>query len=148
MRATLPNSSRSVSLAVSLVVASALGGCGNGGGASGELREWRPSDHQLPEGYDEAAAEQQAAVAADPGAALYATHCASCHGLSGRGDGPGAPPMARVPSFVDPAVQARSDEQLAQVIVEGRGGFMPAFGEQLPATGIAAIVRHLRSFGP
>ena len=39
-------------------------------------------------------------------------------------------------------------EALAQVIVEGRGGFMPAFGEQLPATGVAAIVRHLRSFGP
>lgn len=147
MRATLPNSSRSARVAFALALAAAVAACGTEGPA-GELREWRPSDHQLPEGYDEAAAEQQAAMAADPGAALYATHCASCHGPSGRGDGPGAPPMARVPSFVDPAIQARTDEQLAQVIVEGRGGFMPAFGDRLPPTGVAAIVRHLRSFGP
>jgi mono/diheme cytochrome c family protein len=148
MRATLPNSSRSASVAFAVALAASVSACGTEGPPAGELREWRPSDHQLPEGYDEAAAEQQAATAADPGAALYATHCASCHGLSGRGDGPGAPPMARVPTFVDPAIQARTDEQLAEVIVQGRGGFMPAFGDRLPATGVAAIVRHLRSFGP
>ena len=146
MRATLPNSLRSVRSAVVLTLAFAGSACGADSPPPGELRQWRPTDHQLPAGYDEAAAEQQAAVAADPGAALYATHCASCHGASGRGDGPGAPPMARVSSFADPAVQARSDAELTQVIVAGRGGFMPAFGERIPAGGIAAIVQHLRTF--
>jgi mono/diheme cytochrome c family protein len=131
-----------------MALAASVTACGNEGPPAGELREWRASDHQLPEGYDEAAAAQQAATATDAGAALYQTHCAGCHGLSGRGDGPSAPPMARVPSFADPAIQARTDEQLAQVIVQGRGGFMPAFGDRLPPSGVAAIVRHLRSFGP
>lgn len=143
MSAKLPNSSRIRVLLGGALLAGVLVACG-GEPSSGELREWRPSDHQLPEGMDESSPDPT--MAADPGAALYGTHCASCHGRSGRGDGPGAPPMARVPSFADPAIQARSDEELTQVIVAGRGGFMPAFGDRLAGPGIAAIVRHLRSF--
>jgi mono/diheme cytochrome c family protein len=140
MSAKLPNSSRIGAIALIAMVTSACGG----EPSSGELREWRASDHQLPEGMDDS--DPDPVTAADPGAALYATHCASCHGASGRGDGPGAPPMARVASFADPAIQARTDEELTQVIVAGRGGFMPAFGDRLAGPGIAAIVRHLRSF--
>lgn len=56
--------------------------------------------------------------------------------------------MAQVPNFTDPAWQAsRTDEQLAQGIVQGRG-MMPAFGTQIAAEGIVALVRHVRSLGP
>ncbi len=139
MSATLPNSFRVGALALGAALLTACGG-----EPSGELREWRPSDHQLPEGMDDSTPDPT--MAADPGAALYGTHCASCHGQSGRGDGPGAPPMARVPSFADPVIQARTDEELTQVIVAGRGGFMPAFGDRLAGPGITAIVAHLRRF--
>lgn len=143
MSAKLSNSSlRAAAVLALLLSACVLSACGES--SSGELREWRPSDHQLPEGMEES--DPDPVTAADAGEALYTTHCATCHGRAGRGDGPGAPPMARVPSFADPTVQARSDEELTQVITAGRGGFMPAFGDRLAAPGIAAIVRHLRTF--
>jgi mono/diheme cytochrome c family protein len=56
--------------------------------------------------------------------------------------------MARMPSFADPALQAsRTDAQLAEVITNGRGGFMPAFGDRVSPEGVAALVRHVRGFG-
>lgn len=108
-----------------------------------ELREWAPSDHQLPEGYPEG--DEAEAPRAEPGVALYGAFCASCHGPAGAGNGPGRPPMARMPSFADPAIQAHTDEEWARVITEGRGGFMPAFGDRVSPEGVAAIVRHLRT---
>ena len=38
------------------------------------------------------------ATAAGEGANLYATLCASCHGISGRGDGPAAPALTPPPT--------------------------------------------------
>lgn len=140
MRGTLP-SLRALRAAPFLLLA--LAGCGQ---PERELREWQPSDHQLPEGYQEA--DSAEAPPADPAAALYGTFCAQCHGASGRGDGPGRPPMARMPSFTDPAFHAaRTDEQLAGVITNGLGGFMPAFGDRVSPEGVAALVRHVRGFG-
>ncbi len=123
----------------------AAAGCGE---SQRELRPWQPSDHQLPEGYEEQEAQAEAPVA-DPGAALYASFCAECHGSSGVGNGPGRPPMASMPSFADATFQAgRTDAQLAEVITNGLGGFMPDFGEQISAAGIAALVQHVRTLGP
>jgi len=135
MRGTLSNVRASA-----LALCAALSACGE---PAPELREWRPSDHQLPEGYPER--DEAEAPRADPGATLYGTFCASCHGARGLGDGPGHPPMARMPSFADPAIQAHSDAEWARVITEGRGGFMPAFGDRLSPEGVSAIVAHLRT---
>lgn len=64
------------------------------------------------------------------GASLYATQCASCHGDTGRGDGPMAarldpPPIA----FTDPErARQRSLMALYQVVSQGVGGTsMPSF---------------------
>lgn len=125
-----------------LALAMLLGvGCAR---SSSELREWQPSDHRVPSGIDESEATQNAATP-EPGEALYLTHCASCHGPAGRGDGPEAPPMARVPSFADPRVAALDDEAIASAIVEGRGGFMPGFAGRISEAGVRAIVRHVRA---
>ena len=45
-----------------------------------------------------AMAQQKGAAAALEGRALFVTHCASCHGVSGRGDGPGADEFRHRPS--------------------------------------------------
>lgn len=138
---------------LALFVASALTlGCGTD--APRDLREWTPSDHQPPEGeagdrggapdedVDPAEAEARAATS------LFGAMCAQCHGAEGRGDGPGRPPVAEVPDFTSVAWQAsRTDEQLAGSIAEGRGGFMPAFGDRLSPEGVAALVRHVRRLG-
>jgi mono/diheme cytochrome c family protein len=132
-------------MALTLALVPAVAGCGEG---ERELRPWQPSDHQLPEGYEEQEAAAEA-PAADAGAALYASFCAECHGSSGRGDGPGRPPMARVASFADAAFQAaRTDAQLAEAITRGVGGFMPDFGERISPEGINALVRYVRALGP
>ncbi len=86
---------------------------------------------------------QEARAAAE----LYGVICASCHGAGGDGDGPARPPGVAMPRFAAAAWQAsRTDEALAQVIVEGRGT-MPPFGQQVNPRGVAALVRHLRSLG-
>jgi mono/diheme cytochrome c family protein len=143
MRGTLPSLRALCAIPAAALVLSACGGEPSVDG----LREWQPSDHQLPEGYREA--EQAEAPPADPGAALYASYCARCHGPRGRGDGPGRPPMARMPSFADATFHAaRTDTQLADAITNGRGGFMPAFADRVSPAGVAALVRTVRSFAP
>lgn len=138
----------------------ALAGCGGRGDR--ELREWRPEDHQPPAGGASAEGDRAApppeteGADADPAAtevraatALFRAMCASCHGAEGRGDGPGRPPVAQIPSLAAAEWQAsRSDEEIAAAIREGRGGFMPAFGDRLSAEGVAALVRHVRRLGP
>jgi hypothetical protein len=57
--------------------------------------------------------------------------------------------VAPIADFTDVSFQsARTDDDIAQVIREGRGGFMPAFGDRLSPAGVAALVRHVRRFGP
>lgn len=125
------------------------------------VREWRAEDHAPPPSDPEGQAGRE--EAAEPGTGpemspedaersaalqLFQMSCASCHGRTGAGDGPSRPPAGQIPNFTDPAWQAsRSDEQLAQVIVQGRG-MMPAFGNQISAEGIAALVRHVRTLAP
>lgn len=78
-------------------------------------------------------------------AALYRARCAACHGASGRGDGPAAPPGATTPDLSDAELQAsRTDDDLARVIREGRG-MMPGFGADINEQGIAALIAHLRT---
>jgi mono/diheme cytochrome c family protein len=130
---------------------------------AGEVREWTPADHAHAEdvpvedgaGEGEASsvargqgtgaapetAEQQEARAA---AALWSVSCVPCHGPAGRGDGPARPAGVAVADLSDAAWQrARSDEQIAAVIAQGRG-VMPGFGEQLSPRGILALVKHVR----
>jgi mono/diheme cytochrome c family protein len=121
--------------------------CGKG---ASELREWRPEDHQpppavLPEG--QGAADESGDPNARAAAALFSMRCASCHGERGRGDGPGRPPGAQLPDFGNQAFQdARSDQQLHDVIAKGRG-LMPAFGSEITEQGIAALIAYVRAQG-
>jgi mono/diheme cytochrome c family protein len=137
-----------------VVLAIALTACGE---PAPELREWRPSDHQQPAAGEPAAAggavappEEQSPEQTEirAASALFSSMCASCHGQLGRGDGPGRPPVAEVADLTTAEWQdARTDEQIAEVIREGRGGFMPGFGDRLSPAGVDALVRHVRRLG-
>jgi mono/diheme cytochrome c family protein len=117
-------------------------------------REWRPEDHGQPAEIDPsrvpaastpAEAEQGGITRA--AAALWNVSCAGCHGRDGKGQGPARPPGAQLPDFTAAEYQKqRSDEQLLQVIRDGRG-MMPGFGKQLNEQGMAALIAHVRAYG-
>lgn len=132
-------------------------GCGPDVGAT---REWTAADHGQPvseegDGEDQRAAPppeseivDEAAAGARAARALWGVSCAGCHGRSGRGDGPTPPPGARMPDFTQAAFQqARTDGQLTQAILEGRG-LMPSFAKQLTPQAIGALVTHIRTLAP
>ncbi len=78
-------------------------------------------------------------------AALFNRYCIRCHGVDGRGvwDIPG------VPDFTNARWQtARSDDQIARIIIEGRGGVMPTFRGTLNLEEAWAMARYLRTFPP
>ena len=91
---------------------------------------------------------------ADPpdGAALYARHCAACHGTEGRGDGWNAPNLP-VPPAVHAdaeAMGARPDDTLFDGIAAGAwvldgSARMAPFGDLLSPAEIRALVAHIRT---
>ena len=86
------------------------------------------------------------------GAALYARHCAACHGSEGRGDGWNAPALPVPPTAHADAelMSQRPDDTLFDAIAGGAwvldgSPMMPPFGEMLSAEQIRALVGHIRS---
>lgn len=84
--------------------------------------------------------------------ALYARHCAACHGARGDGDGDNAPYLPVRPTAHSSAdyMSARSDDALYDAIavggyIMGRSNRMPPYGETLSREQIRALVRHLRT---
>ena len=82
------------------------------------------------------------------GKALYDTHCATCHGADGKGDGPAAESLARRPADLT-RIAARNGGSfpLAQVMstIDGynrkkpHGSSMPAWGAELAASPQAMV---------
>lgn len=86
------------------------------------------------------------------GGALYARHCAACHGDTGAGDGWNAGNLPVTPTaHADPGLMAeRPDDTLYDAIAAGgwvldKSTRMPAFSEMLSPTQIRALVAHIRT---
>lgn len=84
----------------------------------------------------------------ESGPQLFASTCARCHGSDGAGGVTiGSGPPSR--NFRDHAFQTqRTDDQLKQVIVNGKGTAMPPFGATFTDAQLAALVGHVRSLDP
>jgi mono/diheme cytochrome c family protein len=85
--------------------------------------------------------EEERAVSAS----LFNRYCIRCHGVDGRGvwDIPG------VPDFTNSRWQiSRSDDQIARIIIEGRGAVMPTFRGTLSLEEAWAMARYLRTLVP
>jgi mono/diheme cytochrome c family protein len=88
----------------------------------------------------------------DDGDALYARHCAACHGEAGQGDGWNAARLPVQPTrHADPALMSlRADDTLYDGIAAGgyvldRSARMPAYGDLLSDAQIRALVAHIRT---
>jgi cytochrome c553 len=86
---------------------------------------------------------------------LFATVCATCHGMDGTGNGPGASALNPKPrNYTDPAWQANiTDEQIKQTILKGGQGvgkspMMPAQPQlQDHPEVLDELVQIIRKFG-
>jgi len=66
------------------------------------------------------------------GAALYSSHCAGCHGPTGRGDGPAAAGLTRPPAdLTAPHANDHTAGDMFWWLTQGLGTAMPGFGASL-----------------
>lgn len=79
-------------------------------------------------------------------AALYSTHCKSCHGKEGLGDGTKAAQLkTKCGDFSSAAFQKQTDGELFYKTLEGRDE-MPSFKKKLPDTDdIWQLVAYMRT---
>jgi len=93
---------------------------------------WSQSHAQIPP-------QKDSEPAAMPGKQTFASTCANCHGLDGRGG-------ERAPNIAESAkTQRLSDDQIAHIIENGIPGTgMPAF-HSLDSSNIKAVVTYLRT---
>lgn len=77
---------------------------------------------------------------------LYNTHCKSCHGTKGKGDGPKASQLdTDCGDFTKASFQGQTDGSLYYKTAEGRKD-MPSFKKKIPdANGIWAVVNYMRT---
>ena len=81
------------------------------------------------------------------GKELWSKHCQSCHGKSGKGDGPKAAQLKTLPDDMTKGdVQKQTDGAFFYKTSEGRDD-MPSFKKKIPdQEEIWAIVNYMRSF--
>jgi mono/diheme cytochrome c family protein len=100
------------------------------------------------------AAESFAGQKGDPtaGKKTYDILCTTCHGNTGKGDGPAATALPVKPqSFADAKyMKTLTDENLFKVIKEGgtsvgKSALMPAWGAQIDDQGIWNVVAYIRT---
>jgi len=76
---------------------------------------------------------------------LFNRFCIRCHGIDGRG----VWDVPDVPDFTDPRWQSsRSDQEIVNNVLRGRGTVMPRFRRTLHLEEAWAIARYLRTFAP
>lgn len=114
----------------------------------GEVREWQADDHLQPRNAPPERQRRRQVAENQPGAndtladIAWSKSCASCHGPSGRGDGPQGP-MVKAPDLTRHEWQESvTDEQIRAVIVQGKGRMPP---HSLPPNVVELLVQRIRA---
>ena len=82
---------------------------------------------------------------------LYEQICATCHGASGKGDGPTGQALQPKPADLATALQGKDEAYLAKVIMEGGSGvgkssMMPAYQGVLSEEQIQSLIQYVKKF--
>ncbi len=77
------------------------------------------------------------------GRQIYQTHCASCHGADGEGDGPAGKALKPPAANLKAMAPRHSDGDLAWKIAEGRGA-MPSWKASLSENDIWDVVNYIK----
>lgn len=105
--------------------------------------------HHGPMGRGEMSqAERPVQGAPEEGKALYERLCVTCHGASGRGDGPTGRLLTPKPSDFTKHIRGHGDEYFFKAIQEGgaamgKSPLMPAWGSQLKPKEIWDVVSYI-----
>lgn len=81
-------------------------------------------------------------VWADDAAAVYKAKCAMCHGPDAKGETPTGKAM-KVPSLLSDEVQKKTDAQLIESTINGKGKMTP-FKGKLPDDQIKDLIKYIR----
>jgi mono/diheme cytochrome c family protein len=81
--------------------------------------------------------------AAEDGEQVFLANCTGCHGKNADGDTP-AGRVWHVPDLRSPQVQAQADQQLTEIIRQGKGR-MPAWGGLLSPVDIEHLLAYVRT---
>ncbi len=80
------------------------------------------------------------------GAEVFATNCASCHGETGKGDGPAAAGLSPPPADLKQHIPLHSEGQTFLFVSDGLpGSAMPAWSDQLTEEQMWDVVNYLRA---
>lgn len=87
----------------------------------------------------------EAGGSVEVGGRLYSLHCAGCHGVAGRGDGPAAVALRPAPASLGEHEYTRA--RLAEALWHGvPGTAMPAWRDRTPAE-LSALAEYVRALG-
>ena len=80
---------------------------------------------------------------------LYEKNCVSCHGASGKGDGPTGKVLKPPPVDFATALKGKSDADITKVIKEGgkavgKSATMPGYGSKLSGDQIQAVTQYVK----
>jgi mono/diheme cytochrome c family protein len=86
-------------------------------------------------------------VVLDQGKQLYQANCASCHGDTGKGDGPAVAGLANPPQDLtnQQFVSTKSETDFFNAITQGASPDMPAFGDKISESDRWALAAYLRT---
>jgi mono/diheme cytochrome c family protein len=131
---------------VTVLAAVVLGACDRP--PSVELKEWSAADHDGEQKSGSAGSAKQGARGESGGAPAlveiaWRNQCASCHGPTGKGDGPQGPMFKAADLSREDWQSKVKDEDIAAAIVNGKGR-MPKF--ELPEEVVRGLVTRVRSF--
>ncbi|MDO8519241.1 MAG: cytochrome c [Deltaproteobacteria bacterium] len=106
-----------------------------------------PDATETPATTEAPAPEVLTAPDAAAGKILFERNCASCHGLTGVGDGPASAALNPKPRNLKQT--AKSDEELKKTITNGGASvglspIMPAWGAVLSEQDVVNVIAHIR----
>jgi high-affinity iron transporter len=83
---------------------------------------------------------------------IYSDACESCHGPTGKGDGPAGLALQPHPADLSEALRDKRDDWIAKVITQGGESVglpptMPSFGQALDPEQVKSLVQYIRAFG-
>lgn len=88
---------------------------------------------------------------AEDGKPIFDKNCTTCHGPTGKGDGPAGKMLKPPPADLATATKAMSDADVAKVIKQGgkavgKSAAMPGFNGKLTDDQIQGLVQYVKGF--